>query len=277
MKIFGIALCALSVLCGGCELLKSRPTAEIVGIKLDRLSLDKADLVVDVNVHNPYQFDMPLANVEYAMSSGGTEFLKSVAELQGQAVPGMGSKVVSVPVEVPFLNLLKVLLNVRSGKVISYETDMKLWADVPGVGPVGIPMKRKSELPIPALPVISLEGIKIDKRSMALVTGALKVRMKNVNEFPLDLEKMNYALKVAGAEIVKGDLEKAMTLAAGGEEVVEIPISFKPLGMAPALLKILAEGGKADYELGGGLDFNTKWGKITMPFTRKGETSLTGP
>jgi LEA14-like dessication related protein len=262
-------------MCAGCGLLKAKPTAEITGVKLDKLSLDKADLTVDVNVHNPYSFDLPLANADYAMSSGGSEFLTGSAELQG-TIPAMGSKIVSVPVSVPFLNLLKAVMGIKPGKVISYETDLKLWVNVPAVGPVGVPLKHESKLPVPALPEISVAGIKWEKLNLDQVRGVLNLRVKNVNEFPLDLEKIAYGLKLGGVAVAAAELAKVVNLAPGADGTVEIPLTIDPKKLGMAALEMLS-GDKANYELGGSMDFNTPYGKISMPFTQAGETSFTRP
>jgi LEA14-like dessication related protein len=278
MRIIGIALCLLCAMCAGCGLLKGlrKPTAKITGIHLQKLSLDKVDLVVDVNVHNPYSFDLPLANVDYTMSSGGTQFLSGSADLQNTAIPSRGSKMVPVPVELPFLNLLKVVMGIKPGKVISYEADVKLWVNVPGLGPLGIPLKWSDKVPIPALPVIELAGIKWEKLKLDEVRGVLNLRLRNVNEFPLDLERISYGLKLSDAEIVKTESGKAVSLAPGEEGTVEIPLSFDPKKLGMAVLEMLS-GQKANYELGGALDFGTPYGKINMPFTQKGETTFTRP
>ena len=63
----------LSLLClvatSGCESMLEmirKPGARIDGVRLDGLSLEKVDLVFDIDVSNPYSFDIPLVNLDYA-------------------------------------------------------------------------------------------------------------------------------------------------------------------------------------------------------------------
>jgi LEA14-like dessication related protein len=171
---------------------------------------------------------------------------------------------------------LRALPKGSAGKVISYQASVKLTVNVPKAGPREIVIEGKGELPVPAAPRISVAQIKLEQRKLTEMKGVMSVKVQNVNEFPLDMEKMSYALKLAGADVAKGDVSQAVNLEAGGEQTVEIAISFKPQGM-PEDVKTALSGDKAAYELSGSADFGTKWGKITMPFAGKGETALIGP
>lgn len=270
-----LAVCAVFVFCVGCSL---RPSAEIVGVSIENLSLDKASLLVKVNVHNPYSVALPLANIDYALSSGGTEILSDSAQFQGKSVPAMGSEVLPVPVTVSYINLLKALAAIRPGKVIDYTTAAKLWVNAPApIGPIGIPMSRTSELPIPALPRISLGGFRWDQTNpLQVIKGVATIKIQNINEFPLNMNTIDYGLKLAGLNVAKSALQKPTALEPNQEGALEIPISIDPKQVGIAAVTALLQK-KLNYELGGSMDCDTKFGKITMPFTEKGETSLTSP
>src|SRR4051794_11318440 len=109
---------------GGCALLNNlsvpTPTAQIVGVHLADLNLLGADLVFDVQVNNPYAVDLPLANLDYQLSSQGRSFLQGQAKLQG-LVPAHSSQVFPMSSKVVFLDVLKILTDVRPGALIPFS------------------------------------------------------------------------------------------------------------------------------------------------------------
>ena len=64
-----------------------KPTAHVVGVRLSDLKLDSASVVFDVAIDNPYATQLPLANFDYTLASGGTPFLN-----RQRADPGNGAR-----------------------------------------------------------------------------------------------------------------------------------------------------------------------------------------
>ena len=258
----------------GCEsLLKmmAKPGASIDGVSLDGISLEKLNLVFDVNVTNPYSFDIPLTNLDYTLASDGAQFLDGKADLAGTSIPAHGSQTVPVPVSVTFANLLKLVQKVKPGEVVPYESALKLWVDVPGTGPIGLPLRYSGSLPVPAAPEIELSEVQWQKLSFDNAGAVLRVRVKNLNKFPVDLTKLTYGLKLAETQVAQSGFDKVVKFAEGQENVLEIPIGINPKNFGLAFFNMLSGGG-SNYELGGTMAFDTKFGKIEVPFTNSGQT-----
>ena len=268
----------LTLLCvvttAGCESLLEtirKPSARIDGVRFDGLSLEKVKLVFDIDVTNPYSFDIPLANLDYALSSEGAQFLDGQADLQGTSIPARGSRTVPVPVSVTFASLLKLLQKVTPGEVVPYESNLKLWLDVPNAGPLGIPLNFSGNVPVPALPEVELGEVKWGKLTLDEAGAVLHVRVKNRNTFPVDMTRMTYGLKFAGTQVAQSGFEEAVQFAGGGENTLEIPISISPKNFGIAFFRLLTSK-SSSYELGGTMVFDTPFGKLDIPFTRTGET-----
>ena len=268
----------LSLLCvvttTGCESMLGmirKPGARIDGVRFDGLSLEKVNLVFDIDVTNPYSFDIPLTNLDYALSSEGAQFLDGQADLQGTSIPAYGSRTVPVPVSLTFAGLLKLLQKVKPGEVVPYESSLKLWLDVPNAEPLGIPLNFSGNVPVPALPEVELGEVKWGKLTLDEAGAVLHVRVRNLNRFPVDLTKMTYGLKFAGTQVAQSGFEEAVRFAEGGENTLEIPISIRPINFGAAFFNMLTGKGSS-YELGGTMAFDTPFGKLDIPFTRTGET-----
>lgn len=133
---------------GGCSLVQ-KPSAAITGVKVQGASLSEATMLFDVRVDNPYTAALPLTNLDYVLSSAGQTFLTGQAAVQG-TVPAGGSKVISVPVQINYLDVVNLVKGARPGVSIPYKADLGLSVTAPLVGDVRVPVSREGELTIPS-------------------------------------------------------------------------------------------------------------------------------
>jgi LEA14-like dessication related protein len=138
---------------GGCGMLE-KPTAAITGMSLQEISPTNATMLFDVQVDNPYTVDLPLGNIDYALSSQGKPFLDGEAPLQG-AIPAGGSKTLGVPVRISFLKLIETVKDARPDSSIPFLAELGLSVDTPLIGRMRLPMSREGELAIPSSRVLS--------------------------------------------------------------------------------------------------------------------------
>ncbi len=143
-----VAAAMLSAGATGCGMI-GRPSAQIMGVKVQDISLTDATMLFDVKVDNPYSVPLPMSNVDYALSSQGQQFLTGKADVQG-AVPAGGSKTLGVPVRISYLELIKAVQGARPGATVPYKADMGLSVNVPALGPLRVPMSREGQLSIPS-------------------------------------------------------------------------------------------------------------------------------
>lgn len=273
-----LALLMSCLLAAGCESLSEivtsadRPAASVVGASLSGLTLDGADLDLDLEIDNPYGVALPLMNLDYELLSGGNRFVAGKAELDG-SVPAGGSRVVTVPVGLRFADVMSALGGVRPGAIVPYEADLALGVDAPGVGRLSLPLSHRGEVPVPAVPGVSVDSFEIEALSLTEARGLLAVRVDNTNQFAANLAAMDYAFSLAGTPVANSSLRKAVSLPAGGSGVLEIPVSFAPSRAGLALLDVL-RGNSASYELGGTMQLETPFGPLSLPFERSGTAPL---
>jgi len=266
---------ALAVCLFGCGVLEEyvhvqKPTAHVAGAHIQGFSLDSLTLLFDVEVGNPYSTPLPLVNLDYALSSRGAPFLTGRSDLSG-SIPAMGSRNVSLPAKITFSSLLDTLANVRPGSVVPYAADLGVSVDAPILGRIRIPLRKEGEVPVPAVPEVSIAGVSWDQLALNEARGRITVDIANTNRFPLDLSKLQYALSLNGSPVANSAVEKPVTVAAdGGEGSVEIPFSFAPIALGFGVFQALTSG-EATFGLAGDLDVKTPYGPLSMPIreTRK--------
>lgn len=133
----------------GCEMLGlAKPSAKVVGVNVDDVGLQSARLVFDVDVENPYSSPLPLGNLDYGLASEGKPFLKGESVLQG-SIPAKGSKVLNLPVEVPYAEVYKTLKGLRGKKKIPYTANLGLGVETPVLGKLRLPLEKSGTLPLP--------------------------------------------------------------------------------------------------------------------------------
>ncbi len=132
-------------LIAGCE----KPTAQVVNIKMGRVSVQSATLIFDVEVHNPYSVSLPLVGADYALSTEGQKFMDGKADIQS-IIPAGESKVVELPVRIGFLELFQTVKGVRGKSEIPYTADLGFFVKPPVLGKLRLPVQRQGTLKLPS-------------------------------------------------------------------------------------------------------------------------------
>jgi LEA14-like dessication related protein len=249
-----------------------KPTARVKSARVEDLRLDGIDLAFDVEVKNPYDVAIPLLGVDFALASGGKPFLKGSLDESG-TIAAKGARVLPVGAAVAFADLLNLLSDVKPGAVLPYTLDLGVSVDAPVVGRLRLPVTQKGKLPVPTLPDIEVKGIELDKVSPGEVTAVLRLKIDNLNAFPLDLVELGSSFSLGGTPVADARSRKAVRFEGGKKGGLEIPISFSPLRAGMAVLGLLS-GSEANYGLEGTLSTKTPFGALSMPFRVGGTAPL---
>ncbi|MGQ0577568.1 MAG: LEA type 2 family protein [Betaproteobacteria bacterium] len=270
-------ICALLV--SGCQTLEgllqsgAKPTARIIGTELKNLSLEKIDLVFNVEVGNPYAVDLPLLDLAYTVGIGGTNFLQGNIKPSG-AVPARGASVIQLPARITYASLMRTLKGVRPGSVVPYKTDLIVSVDAAVAGRLALPLSKSGELPVPAAPEVELSSFDIARLGMDETKATAKLQVKNTNAFELNLSKLNIEIALGTTKVAKASLARSAKIAPGQSAAVDVPLSFSPRSFGVSVINLL-RGNNAAYTLIGSLEAGTAYGPITAAFNRNGNTKIT--
>jgi hypothetical protein len=264
--------CAALEEAGRALLPDDRPTVEVAEVRLTGLSLQAVTLQLDLDVTNPWGAALPLAALDWTLASSGTELLRGQAA-PGTSVPAHGTARVPLALVVPFDGLLAVLPSVRPGSVVPWEAQLGLAVDAPALGRLRLPLSARGELPVPAVPQVSLRDLSFTELSLARAAGTLRVGVRNGNAFACTPQASSLTLDLGGRRVAEAGLPAAGALAPGAEALLEVPISFSPLSAGTALLELL-RGASAGYVLQGRLGVGTPYGTFEAPFRAEGTTPL---
>ena len=249
-----------------------KPGVTVAGVRFTDISLEHLDLNVDLEITNPYSVDLPVAALDYDLGSSGQSFLSGRSD-NAASIPANGKATYPFAVRLPFAGLLNVLTEVKPGSAVPYEMALGVHLDAPVVGAMRVPVEHAGELPVPAMPDVSVEDIYWKDISLTNVAAVLKLGVGNTNDFPIDLSELGMRLNLAGTQIGNLGFNEAVGFAGGQKRQLEIPLSFSPMSVGSAVLNMLTGSGSG-YSLDGLLKGSTKFGDIELPFNRTGNTSF---
>ncbi len=101
-------------------------------------------------MENPYSVGLPVAGLDFALSTQGRRFLEGRADIE-QTIAANGMGTVEVPVRVPFVEIYEVVSGLELGATIPYDADLGLSVDTPILGTVRLPMNARGEIKLPGL------------------------------------------------------------------------------------------------------------------------------
>ena len=268
----------LAILIAGCssldEVIESapKPSARILGAGVRNLSLQSLDLVFDVEVSNPYSVSLPLVDLNYTLGSNGKQLLSGSIKPSG-SVPAKGASVLQLPARLDLAGLVKTLPNVKPGAIVPYEARLNVIVDVPVIGETSLPLQRKGDIPVPALPQITLLSFDVGNLSVDEVRAEARLRVKNTNRFQIDLAGIRFDLALGNRKVASTRLRASPKLAPGQITVLKIPLSASPRALGSGVLDVL-RGSDADYAISGRLDVKTRYGELALPFSQRGKTTV---
>ncbi len=121
-----------------------------------------------------------------------------------------------------------------------------------------------------APPEVAFQGLTVYPPESQCWPLSARLRLTNPNPEPLRILGYDYEFSVEGADLVQGESVAAITLPAGGESLVEVPILLK-LNAVPKALRALLLQDKLKYELSGGVRLASVLGGLKVPFRFRGE------
>ena len=153
----------VTVIFAGCKMVQdvlnfNRPTARLMGLKIEDVKIDSATLLFDVEVDNPYGVALPLTDLDYSLSSGGGKFLSGNVKSQ-TTIPAKSKEVVALPAKINYVEMLKALKGIRPGSKIPYNAELGLSANTPVLGVMRLPLKKEGELVLPSISEVNVKDI----------------------------------------------------------------------------------------------------------------------
>ncbi|KAJ7297359.1 hypothetical protein O6H91_02G067600 [Diphasiastrum complanatum] len=249
-----------------------KPTASVTGFHLPSITLEKADVVVDVLITNPNPIPIPLIDIAYIIESDGRKLISGTVPDAG-TIHAHGSETIKIPMTLIYQDIKDTYEDIKPGQVIPYCVKVDLIVDVPVFGRITLPLEKTGEIPIPYKPDVDIDKVEWDHLSMDETAATLHLKVQNSNKFKLGVKNLDYELELADVRIAKADLSKSAVIESEGEGFLQVPISFRPKDFGSAMWDII-RGKGAGYTMRGNLEVDTPFGPMHLPFAKEGGRTL---
>ncbi|KAE9450512.1 hypothetical protein C3L33_17590, partial [Rhododendron williamsianum] len=248
-----------------------KPTADVTGIHLPCINLERADVVVDVLVKNPNPIPIPLIDINYLIDSDGRKLVSGLIPDAG-TIHAHGSETVKIPLSLIFDDIKNTYDDIKPGSIIPYRLKVDLLVDVPVFGRLTLPLEKTGEIPIPYKPDIDVEKIHFQRFSFEETVALLHLKLENKNDFDLALNALDYEIWLADVSVGCAELSQSTKINKNGISYFEIPITFRPKEFGSALWDMI-RGKGTGYSMKGNIDVDTPFGAMKLPISKEGGTT----
>ncbi|KAJ4833637.1 hypothetical protein Tsubulata_001259 [Turnera subulata] len=248
-----------------------KPTADVTGIHIPHINLEKADLVVDVLIKNPNPVPIPLIDINYLIESDGRKLVSGLIPDAG-TIHAHGEETVKIPVTLIYDDIKSTYKDIQPGSIIPYRVKVDLIVDVPVIGRITLPLEKTGEIPIPYKPDVDLDKIHFERFSFEETVAVLHVKLENMNDFDLGLNALDYEVWLADVSIGSAELSKSATIAKKGTTYIDVPITFRPKDFGSALWDMI-RGKGTGYTIKGHINVDTPFGAMKLPISKEGGTT----
>ena len=252
------------------------PEVSVANTSITGLSFTELTLLFDLKIKNTNNLAIKLQGLDYRLLINDNAFL-SGNQNQGIEIAAYADNIVSLPLTLKLVDMYKTITSLINQDTTAYQLDCGLTFDLPVLGATRIPISKKGSVPLPKIPNVSLEGIKLNSLNLAGANLELKLNVKNANAFAVLFNSLNYGLVVNGVNWVQAAAVKGFALNEKKTQTLTLPLSLNFLQIGSSVYQLLSSNKPLTFQLNGDLDLsvpNLGIPKSTFSFDQSGETSL---
>ncbi|EFJ11064.1 hypothetical protein SELMODRAFT_158994 [Selaginella moellendorffii] len=128
-----------------------KPEADLTWVSVKDVSRSSVVLESDVIITNPYDHDLPVCEISYALFSNNREIVSGKIPDPG-SVKANDKTAMKIPAKVPYNVLFTIVKDVGTDWDLDYEMRVGLTVDIPILGNFTIPLSKKGSFKLPLLP-----------------------------------------------------------------------------------------------------------------------------
>lgn len=253
-----------------------KPHVSVVDQRLTGLDFEKVSIAFGIQVDNPNPIGIDLQGLDYELKLDGHSFITGKQDKQ-MPIAASGSSRIELPLGMTFKEIEQGLSGLKGKNEVPYELTTGLLIRVPLLGTVRYPVVSKGVLPVPQLPRISLQGIKLEKLNFSGATMALRVLVDNPNNFSVALNALNYDLTINGKHWASGNSQTLGNIREKQKSLITLPLTISLMDLGSGFSGLLKSGADLNYVITGRLNASTGnklIGNFEMPFDNSGHVKL---
>jgi len=256
--------------------LKDSLTISLQEKRVQDLDFAGLSLIFYLTITNSSSKLVYLAGYDYRLMINGSEYIQLNTVLEEQIeMEAQGATLISLPLKITNDLLFKTIQGIEGEDKAACYLSGGLTFSEKRKKEERIPFAFTAEFPILKKPEIEFISLEVNDLTIGGADLTFKVKLKNKNGFELLVDRLKYRLSLGdrpiGEErIVWGDknIEKK------GEKVFSLPILLNFFEVGKEVYDILHQPSVV-CQISGEADVTTSWGRIKLPFEKRGKITLT--
>jgi LEA14-like dessication related protein len=253
-----------------------KPSAELLGTRLTNINFEGVDLVFDVAVTNRNPFSLRVAGLDYEIVIAENSLISGVMA-QGLKLKKSSVSKVAVPVTLKFDDLKQLPGELWKGDEFEYHVFTDIHLNLPVIGKYTIPVSAKGELPVPKMPSVRLQKVRVVRLNLASADIVADIEIDNPNAFGLGLKNFNYKLDINQQTWGQGTGSIPNSIPQKSTGTIRIPLTLNLLTMGQSVYQLLNGDQRLNYQLSGAITIDTGLNFLRayqMPLNISGTTDL---
>jgi LEA14-like dessication related protein len=253
-----------------------KPSAELLGTRLTNINFDQVDLVVDVAVNNRNPFSLRMAGLDYELVIAEHSVISGVMA-QGLKLSKSSVSKIAVPVTLKFDDLKQLPGELWKSDQFEYHMFTDIHLDLPVIGKYSIPVSTKGELPVPKIPSVRMQKVRVVSLNLASADIVADIEIDNPNAFDLGLRNFNYKLDINQQTWGQGTGSSPKSIPQKSTGTIQVPLTLNLLTMGQSVYQLLNGDQRMSYQLSGDITIDTGLNFLRdykMPLNISGMTML---
>jgi LEA14-like dessication related protein len=220
------------------------PDVTFAGMEIAAMDFERAEVLVGVEVANPWPMDVVVEAVDWQLAVAGQPFLKGTRQ-EPLTIGASAPTVVKVPITVAWSDLWAVVTDLRDSdrsEVLAHEG--------------ALPVPRPPEISVASLSLVSVDLL---AQKASLVAEVDVIPHPST---PLTVQSLQWSVVVDGAAVARGEAHPT-----GNHLRLPVDLDLSTLGAS--FVAALATGAPTRVGFTGSASLATAWGSIPLSFAHE--------
>jgi LEA14-like dessication related protein len=276
LALSAVFLCSCSIVGGLFGKAVRKPEVDFADGRLTGISFDTADFMFDLRVKNPNRLGLKMVGLKYDFAINENSFLTGKQDRNLEVKAG-GESIVQLPISLNFIKVYQTFRSLINEDDFKYNIKCIVSFDVPVLGAVDIPVNMKGKCPLPKLPRIALDALKLKKVTLMGAELQMDIRLQNPNAFSMLLKSFNYQFSVNGLNWVSARVEESTGIGKKDESLISIPIAINFSKVGSSVAQLFTGDKSLNYSLKTRLDLGISlplMEHVSIPLENSGSIKL---
>lgn len=235
------------------------------------------NLVFYVKIKNSSSKAYYLSGYSYRFVVDQTEYLRLQTSLDSRLRLNPSEEtLIALPVKVTYEHLFRTVPGIQAkGKALCYIMGELAFADEKKERG-RLPFSFSGEFPIYSDPQVDLVALNINMLTIGGSDLNLEIKLMNMNEFELLVQRVSYRIKVGNFSIGSGSIGGDKSIPTHGEKTFQLPMLLNFFEVGKDVYAFLQQD-TAPCEFSGMIEIHTVWGRLEIPFDVSKDTIINKP